>query len=103
MEGERKIAVLGDMLELGTHAKKYHLQLGRLARGHCDLLVAVGELARFFCEGMGAGSAHHFSSKEEASGFLRDLVRPGDVLLIKGSRLMEMEKIADALLASVPA
>jgi len=103
LEGKRKIAVLGDMLELGIHGKKYHLQAGRMARDHCDLLVGVGDLARYFCEGMGTRNAHHFSTREEALRFLKELVTPGDVLLVKGSRLMKMEKIADALLAFVSA
>jgi len=100
-DGTRKIAVLGDMLELGQHGKKYHLQLGRVAKSYCDLLIGVGELARYYKEGMRTENAYYFTSKEEALHFLRDLVKPGDTLLIKGSRLMQMEEIADALLASV--
>lgn len=102
-DGTRKIAVLGDMLELGSHGKKYHLQLGRVAKSYCNLLIGVGELARYYKEGMGTENAHYFNSKEEAFHFLKDLIRPGDTLLIKGSRLMQMEEIADALLALIPA
>ncbi len=96
-----RIAVLGDMLELGNHSKKYHLQLGRLAGSYCDLLIGVGKLARYFKEGMGTENTHCFSSKREAVHFLKDLIKPGDIVLVKGSRLMQMEEVADALLAFI--
>jgi UDP-N-acetylmuramoyl-tripeptide--D-alanyl-D-alanine ligase len=98
----RKIAVLGDMLELGSRARRYHLQLGRFAMSRCDLLVAVGELARYFVEGANNSNALHFSDRSGAMEFLKKTVRPGDAVLIKGSRLMRMEEITDAILASIP-
>lgn len=100
-DGKRKIAVLGDMLELGGHSRRYHLQLGRIAMNHCDVLVAVGESARYFAEGARNSHAYHFGDKSEAIDFLTETVRPGDVVLVKGSRLMRMEEIADAILAAL--
>ncbi len=100
-DGQRKIAVLGDMLELGSHARRYHLQLGRIAMNCCDILVAVGESARYFVEGAANSHSHHFGDKREAIHFLKETVRPGDAILVKGSRRMKMEEIADAILASL--
>lgn len=101
--GKRKIVVLGDMLELGKHSKKYHLQIGRLAKNRCDLLIGVGELAKYFKDGMQTKNAYYFSSKKKTVQFLKDLIKPGDIILIKGSRLMQMEEISDALLAFISA
>jgi len=100
-DGRRKIAVLGDMLELGESARRYHLQLGRFARNHCDMLIGVGALSKYLAEGMGTRRARYFENKEEALRFLKRTVRPGDAILIKGSRLMRMEDLARALLASL--
>lgn len=101
LDGKRKIAVLGDMLELGKKSKKYHIQSGRLAKKYCDLLIGIGETARHYTEGMGSENSYYFSSKEKALQFLKQLIKPGDSILIKGSRLMQMEEIADALLAFI--
>jgi UDP-N-acetylmuramoyl-tripeptide--D-alanyl-D-alanine ligase len=95
----RRIAVLGDMLELGEKAKDFHLKIGRkVAQSGLDLLVVVGELARFIAEG--AREAHMssrdiltFESNQQAGIFLLENLKEGDLLLVKGSRRMKTEEV----------
>jgi UDP-N-acetylmuramoyl-tripeptide--D-alanyl-D-alanine ligase len=89
-EGRRTVAVLGDMAELGDDAPRYHADMGRAAAG-IDVVVGVGELAR------GYGGAAWAPTAEEAVPVVRDLVRPGDAVLVKGSRAIGLEIVADAL------
>jgi UDP-N-acetylmuramoyl-tripeptide--D-alanyl-D-alanine ligase len=103
--GGRRIAVLGDMYELGTHEQEGHKLVGRRARDVADVLVAVGFLARTIGQealeaGMPAQSVYLVESNAQAIDLLRDLIVPspaGDKILIKGSRGMEMEEIVSAL------
>jgi UDP-N-acetylmuramoyl-tripeptide--D-alanyl-D-alanine ligase len=106
LEGRgRKIAVLGDMYELGTHEEAGHKLVGRRARDVVDVLVAVGHLGRTIGEealkaGMPAESVYLVETNAQAIDLLRDLIAPspvGDKILIKGSRGMEMEEIVTAL------
>jgi UDP-N-acetylmuramoyl-tripeptide--D-alanyl-D-alanine ligase len=101
----RSWAVLGEMRELGDSAPTEHDAIGRLAvRLDVDRLVAVGEGAR----AIHLGAAHEGSwgresvwvpDREAALAMLRDEVQPGDVVLVKGSRLVGLEWVAQALLA----
>jgi UDP-N-acetylmuramoyl-tripeptide--D-alanyl-D-alanine ligase len=103
--GGRKIAVLGDMYELGTQEEEGHKLVGRRARDVADVLVAVGHLGRIIGKealesGMSADSVHFVESNAQAVDLIRDLIVPspaGDKILIKGSRGMEMEEIVIAL------
>ena len=72
------------------------------AAGAAELLITVGSGARAIAEGaleagLAPGHVHHTSNNEEALATLKMVMRPGDVVLIKGSRAMEMEKIVEAL------
>jgi UDP-N-acetylmuramoyl-tripeptide--D-alanyl-D-alanine ligase len=95
--GKRRIAVLGDMLEMGSYGPPAHREVGEYARGKADLLIAIGESAREIAAGWdetGTGSpASWFSDKEEAGEYLKGLLRDGDVLLVKASRGMGFESI----------
>ncbi|MFQ6037128.1 MAG: UDP-N-acetylmuramoyl-tripeptide--D-alanyl-D-alanine ligase [Candidatus Aminicenantales bacterium] len=99
----RRIAVLGDMLELGPREKTYHRQVGRhVVRWGWDLLATVGPLSRHTAQGaIRAGMAEEqiqeFENSEKAAKALRSLLRPGDLLLIKGSRRMNMDRIVAKL------
>ncbi len=98
----RKIAVLGDMYELGSFEKEGHRIVGRHARLVADQLVAVGQLGRIIGEealqaGMAADAVHLVESNEQAIALLQTLIQGGDVVLIKGSRGMKMEQIVAAL------
>src|SRR5208337_49927 len=92
-ERKRAIAVLGDMLELGTYSTDAHIKLGRWLSGlPVDVLIGVGPLMSLAVEafrknGLAAGNAR------DAAGELAKLVREGDVVLIKGSRGMRMEDV----------
>ena len=90
-KGRRRLAVLGGMAELGDDAERYHRELGGLARELDIDVLAVGELAR----GYGVGEW----SPDAAAALvrLRELVRPGDALLVKASRAVGLEGIAPAL------
>jgi UDP-N-acetylmuramoyl-tripeptide--D-alanyl-D-alanine ligase len=95
----RKVAVLGDMAELGPGASAYHRQVGAAAaRTGVDALVAVGPLARDYLRGARGVSEQRWAPSVEAGlATLRDVLRPGDCVLVKGSRAMGLEAIAEAL------
>lgn len=95
--GRRTVAVLGEMAELGESARRYHAEVGALARDlGVDVVVAVGgDLAAEYGGTLVPGGA-------EAAALLRDLLGPGDVVLVKASRAMRLETVAEALTA-VPA
>ena len=101
-----RIAVLGDMLELGKSSKDLHKEIGRLVpEMNFDLLLAVGEEAKEFIKGAkerGMAHAFHFDTVQDAIEFLGDVVSEGDVLLVKGSRGMHMEQVVDALVNLTP-
>jgi UDP-N-acetylmuramoyl-tripeptide--D-alanyl-D-alanine ligase len=94
----RRIAVLGEMLELGREAGNLHRDIGQFAAEQgIDALLGVRGAARFMVEGaveagMSDSAASFFESPEEAGNFLRSYVRPGDAVLFKGSRGVQMEK-----------
>ncbi len=97
----RKIAVLGDMLELGTWTEKAHLGIGAMA-AHCGLafLITVGESARLIAQAaVEAGLDTHcvlpLATAEEAARTLRMLVHEDDFVLVKGSRRLQLERIVE--------
>jgi UDP-N-acetylmuramoyl-tripeptide--D-alanyl-D-alanine ligase len=98
----RKIAVLGDMLELGDHAETAHRAIGGLAaQVGMAMLVTVGQSARWIAEaalavGLERHRVFHVNNATEAALSLQALVREGDLVLLKGSRLLQMEKILEA-------
>lgn len=95
----RRVAVLGDMAELGTDGPRYHRELGdHAARSGVDVLLAVGTLAKGYVEGQTEiPVVRHATTIEEAVAALEELVRPGDCVLVKASRAMGLEAVADAL------
>ena len=92
---ERRIAVLGTMAELGHDAHAYHHAIGELAakRG-LDLMITVGEEALPYADGFG-GEAQSVATPEEAGALLEELARPGDRVLVKGSRSVGLERVLD--------
>lgn len=93
--GQSRIAILGDMAELGIHATEGHLRVGRIAAERGITVVAVGTLARHIAEGVaaGQGQAEHFSDQQSAAEWLRDHCQDGDAVLFKGSRSAAMERV----------
>lgn len=99
-EGKRKIAVLADMLEMGEFSREGHEIVGEYAAGRVDLLVSVGNAAAYIssrARECGLADALHFDDRQSAMDYLDGVVRPGDVVLVKGSRSMKMEEIANHL------
>jgi len=99
--GEHKIAVLGDMLELGPLADVLHAGVGEfLGRSHVECLVAVGELAKGIYDAAITShvpQCYYFETKERAMLTLHDLLCPGTTILVKASRGMEFEVITEYL------
>jgi len=101
--GKRRIAVLGDMLELGKEAETAHEEIGGLFGSiGLDLLCLVGNMAGGYRKGavqsgMKAGSVWTFGDKNEAAEFIDRAKRPGDVILVKGSRALGLETIIHSL------
>lgn len=105
LEG-RKVAVLGDMLELGAYEREGHRQVGRRAAEIVAELVVVGDLGPMIAEGaLAAGwdpaRLHAAPNSEAAAPLVKALLQPKDVVLVKGSRGVAMEHIVDALKAEV--
>jgi UDP-N-acetylmuramyl pentapeptide synthase len=87
----RKVAVLGEMAELGQTAPEYHREIGELISSlGIDEVLSVGELARDY-------GGEHAADATEAAEKVTNLVRPGDVVLVKGSRAVGLEVVAEAL------
>lgn len=95
----RRVAVLGDMAELGPGAPTYHREIGHLAAQlGVGALVAVGPLARAYVDGArGVPVTRWATTLDEGLAALQALLRPGDCVLVKGSRAMGLEAIAEAL------
>ncbi|HTU96992.1 MAG TPA: UDP-N-acetylmuramoyl-tripeptide--D-alanyl-D-alanine ligase [Solirubrobacteraceae bacterium] len=95
--GSRRIAVLGDMLELGRTERDYHVQLGeQAAAAGVDVLVTVGPLAASIAERF-AGETHSVADATEAAAIVPELLAPGDIVLVKGSRGVGLELVCRAL------
>ncbi len=94
----RRIAVLGDMLELGDHAPRAHREVGALAAQSADLVLAYGPMSGLTAQGAG-DKGHSFDTHGAILAALRAQARPGDVLLFKGSHGMHMEQVLQAFFA----
>ncbi|HEY9583199.1 MAG TPA: UDP-N-acetylmuramoyl-tripeptide--D-alanyl-D-alanine ligase [Candidatus Paceibacterota bacterium] len=100
---KRKIAVLGDMLELGEYSESEHKKVGGWVRGVADVLVCVGPNAKIIGEsalsdGCEKRQVHFFLNSIEAGNYLRTFVRTGDVVLLKASQSIRLEKATEMLL-----
>lgn len=101
--GNRSMCILGDMLELGDASHEEHYRIGAYAAATgADVLAAVGKFSDDMkCgahdAGMDSSCIYAFAETEEVINALTKIIRPGDVVLIKGSRRMRMERIVDFL------
>ncbi len=103
----RKVAVLGDMLELGQYEEDGHQRIGIRAAEVADELVFVGQrtktsLSSALESGFPAQKTHWFAQPSEATEYLRKILKNGDVVLIKGSNAMHMDQIVSALEVFAP-
>ena len=92
----RKVAILGDMFELGENERAMHREVGQYAAEKgIDLILCVGELSSEMYEGAAekGGEARHFEIREALEAVLQDLLQPGDTVLVKASHSMAFENI----------
>lgn len=102
-EGKR-IVVLGDMLELGDSAEEEHRRVGKdIARMHYDYLLSFGPMMKYLHEESDSSRSTHFEQKNMLAEYLAELLAPGDLVLVKGSRGMRMEDVITFLRERVPA
>ena len=99
----RRVAVLGDMLELGVRSPAEHYRLGRVVAEQADLLLAFGPFSGHTVQGAITGGMPHqlakgFEDRDAMVQIMKHIIKPGDVLLVKGSRGMRMELILDRFL-----
>ena len=98
--GGRKIAVLGDMLELGPDGERFHEETGGVAQAlGVDILVTVGELAQLMSRGF-AGETHSVADAGEAAQLVPSLIAGGDTVLVKASRGIGLEAVSAAIRGS---
>lgn len=100
----RKIAVLGDMLELGRYAIEEHRKVGVLAARVSHVLVTVGLRMQFAVEEamrkkMGKKNVYHFNDSRAAGEFLQNFIAKSDVVLVKGSQSLRMERVVEEIMA----
>jgi UDP-N-acetylmuramoyl-tripeptide--D-alanyl-D-alanine ligase len=96
----KRVAILGDMKELGADSAELHREIGRLAsQKKIDLLICCGEEAKYIYDGYMENSenGHYFATKEELYTVLGSFIQRGDVVLVKASHSMEFENIVDRL------
>ena len=96
VKNHRRVAVLGDILEMGEFAETEHKKLGEAAFKNADMLITVGENGRFIAEGAIAAGMQFvvsFDTTESAAEGIQNYTKPGDCILIKASRGMKFEKI----------
>lgn len=99
----RKIAVLGDMLELGKHTKVAHEEIGEVAKESAEILVVVGPRALSIKQGaleagMSQKKIFDFSDARQAGEFLKNFVKENDLIFVKGSQGMRLERTVEAIL-----
>jgi len=103
--GAHRWAVLGDMLDLGSKEKKLHYEVGEeVVKNRIDYLVTYGELSHQLAErareaGMAAENIFEFDNKEQLIDLLKEKIGRGDLLLVKGSQEVRMEKVVAAIIS----
>jgi UDP-N-acetylmuramoyl-tripeptide--D-alanyl-D-alanine ligase len=98
----RRIAVLGDMLELGPVEEQSHRMVGRRAKDAADVIVAVGDLGQLIGEeallvGMPADRVYMAKNAAEAIVLLENIIQSDDIVLVKGSRGVQLDRVVTAL------
>lgn len=106
LPGKRKVAVLGDMLQIGKYTIQAHERTGQLAAKFADVLVAIGPRAKFIAEGMRKTGVRkvvmEFDTWEDAREPVQELIRRDDLVLVKASRAVELDKIVEVIKETAP-
>ncbi len=102
LKAKRKVAVLGDMLEIGKYSLEAHEEIGKFAAGFADLLITVGPRAKFIAEaaakaGLAKENIFSFLIAEEAKKEVELKIKKGDLILVKGSRAIGLDKIVEEI------
>ena len=103
VSGKSKIAILGTMRELGTSAFEAHKQVGEYAKGkNIDLLITLGEFNEAYKQGFSDINKYRsFETYDEVISFLKEIIAPNDVVLVKASRYMKFENIVSELVRNL--
>ncbi len=103
LSAPRRVLILGDMRELGAYSVQAHQAIGNLAAEVAQVLVCVGESGRFIADAaanqMPAEHIHRAPDAHEAAAMVQQLIRQGDLILVKGSQGMRMERIVQEIMA----
>lgn len=104
LPAKRKVAVLGDMLEIGKYTIEAHEAVGKIVAESANILVAIGPRAKFIAEtaraaGMKKNSVYTFDTADEARKPVQELMKQGDLVLVKASHALELAKIVDEIRA----
>jgi len=97
---KRRVAVLGDMLELGRYSVMEHGRIASIAADSSDVIVAIGIRSRAFAFASKKHEVFSFNNSKDAALALPYIVQEGDVILVKGSQSIRMERVVEALLAN---
>jgi UDP-N-acetylmuramoyl-tripeptide--D-alanyl-D-alanine ligase len=98
-----KIVALGDMMELGQYSSEEHRRIGREVIGVANVLVTVGQRSRATADeavkkGFAIEQVHVFDTSVEAGTFIQSIIKPGDIILVKGSQSIRMERLVKMLM-----
>jgi UDP-N-acetylmuramoyl-tripeptide--D-alanyl-D-alanine ligase len=96
-DAKRRVAVLGSMLELGDWSEKEHRAIGEQASEIAQLIIGVGEDTKVLLEAAQNTETHWFENATEAAKWIPAQIQNGDVILVKGSRSIGLEKVVEAL------
>lgn len=100
--GARKIAILGDMLELGKYTEEEHVKIGERAKDIVDILITVGPRAKIIAniarENMGENKVFSLDRYEEVIPLIKEMISAKDVILVKGSQKMRLEKVVEKIM-----
>lgn len=104
LPAKRKIAVLGDMTEIGKYTPEAHEEIGRVAANVVDLLITIGPRAKFIAEGARENGMKNknilsFDTTEESLKPIQDLLKKGDLILVKASHIMGLDKVVEEIKA----
>ena len=99
---KRRVAILGDMFEMGEHSEYGHRLVGGYAKENADVLITIGESSKFISDeaiklALNSSNVYHFDNKEIAIEKLSDIINKDDVVLVKASRGMQLENIVQYL------
>lgn len=102
VEAKRKVAILADMLELGEESSRYHFEIGELLPDYVDLIIAIGDEGRHYIEGaiskgFAKANTYYFENNSAAIQEINTILKKEDAILIKGSRGMKLEEVAESI------